>query len=142
LGTEAVFLPIDLLWSAIHEERRNDWRLFELLTGVLFETALSFAKRGSDVVVDTVFERADCVDQCCRVYDLEARQPLFVGLFCADDELERRERERGDRPTGLASRQAARVHDFCEYNVRLRTDTMSVDQCVAAVLRALGEPQA
>lgn len=101
LGTDAVFLPVDLLWRSIHEARRRHWQLFELLTGVLFETALAFWKRGANVIVDTVFERQACADECQRT--LGATSPILVGLFCDPAELERREQARGDRPPGRKS---------------------------------------
>jgi chloramphenicol 3-O phosphotransferase len=132
MGPEAVFLPIDLLWQSVHPDRPNDWTLFERLTGVLFETALAFWKRGADVVVDTVFERQACADECQRT--LAPAAPLLVGLFCGLAELERRERARGDRPRGLALGQSARVHGFCAYDLRLQTDLTSVEACVAEIL--------
>lgn len=132
LGTNAVFLPIDLLWQSIHEDRPNNWTLFELLTGVLLETALAFWQRGADVIVDTVFERQECADQCRRT--LAASAPILVGLYCDVAELERREGARGDRPPGLAAGQTARVHGFCHYDLRLDTDRMSVNACTAQII--------
>jgi chloramphenicol 3-O-phosphotransferase len=133
-----VFLPIDWLWQAIPEDRPANWELFELLSGVLFETALSFWKRGADVIVDTVFERRECADQCRHI--LAASGPILVGLYCDVTELERREGARGDRPRGLASGQAERVHGFCRYDLRLDTDRTSVDECVRVVETRLRFP--
>lgn len=132
IGTNAVLLPIDLLWASIHEDRPNDWALFELLTGVLFETALAFWKREADVIVDTVFERQACADLCLQT--LADAAPILVGLDCELAVLERRERERADRPRGLAVGQAARVHGFCRYDLCLETDRTSVETCVEHVL--------
>jgi chloramphenicol 3-O phosphotransferase len=138
MGTDAVLLPIDLLWQSVHPDRPNDWALFERLTGVLFETALAFWKRGVPVIVDTVFERQACADQCLGI--LAEASPLLVGLYCDVAELERRELARGDRRRGLAAGQAARVHAFCRYDLRLDTDQMSVDACVAQILARWAGP--
>ncbi|MBX2800119.1 MAG: chloramphenicol phosphotransferase CPT family protein [Myxococcales bacterium] len=135
LGSHAVLLPIDLLWQAIHKDRPNDWSLFELLTGVLFESALAFWKRGSDVIVDTVFERRECADLCQDVLGRAA--PILVGLHCNVTELERREAARGDRRRGLAARQASHVHSYAQYDLCLHTDRMTVDECVAQVVAIL-----
>lgn len=134
LGANAVFLPIDGLWASLHDDRPNDWNTWHLLNGVLFETALAFWKRGADVIVDTVFERQACADECQRT--LAEAEPLLVGLYCDVAELDRRETERGDRKPGLAAGQAARVHGYCKYDLRLDTDRTSVDACVAAVVDA------
>lgn len=138
LGTNAVLLPIDLLWGAIHEDRPNDWELFELLSGVLFETALALWNRGADVIVDTFFERQVCADLCLGT--LAEAAPILVGLYCEGAELERRERARGDRPRGLAVNQAARVHGFCRYDLRLDTDRMTAEACAARVLALCAGP--
>jgi chloramphenicol 3-O phosphotransferase len=138
MGTDTVLLPIDLLWQSVHPDRPSDWALFERLTGVLFETALAFWRRGAPVIVDTVFERQVCADLCLGI--LAEASPLLVGLYCDVQELERREFARGDRRSGLAAGQAARVHGFCVNDLRLDTDQMSVDACVAQVLARWAGP--
>ena len=108
LGPDCMLLPIDLLFQSVSKERKNNWQLFEMLTEVLFETARAYATRGQDVVVDTVFEREDCVHHARRI--LAGLPLLLVGLTCDVAELERRETARGDRRKGQAAGQAARVH--------------------------------
>ena len=137
LGPECVHLPIDLFFQSVSKGRKNNWQLFELLTEVLFEAARAYAVRGADVVVDTVFERQDCVVHCRRI--LEGMPLFLVGLTCDVSILEARETIRGDRRPGQAAGQATRVHGFCDYDLSLDTgqdDALTCAQQIARLLQA------
>lgn len=70
------------------------------------------------------------------------RQNLFyVQLYCSLAELERRERERGDRRHGLARSQYEAVYGFDASDLRVDSTTRSPAECARMVLRAYrGEP--
>jgi chloramphenicol 3-O phosphotransferase len=66
-------------------------------------------------------------------------------MCCPVDELERRERERGDRFPGIARAFAEAVHQHVPaYDVEVDTASSSIVQCVDAILSRVsaGEPQA
>lgn len=60
---------------------------------------------------------------------------FFVGVHCPLDELERRERARGDRPVGDARRDFETCHTFGAYDFEIDA-TAPLDDNVAAVIAA------
>ena len=60
-----------------------------------------------------------------------------VGVVCALEVLEARERSRGDRVLGRARGLIDVVHSFCDYDVVVDTGTTDPDGCVAEILDAM-----
>jgi len=84
-----------------------------LFTGY-FHSLAAFANAGNDLVVDHIFEtQADYEEMMAALDGLDL---FIVGVHCPIEELERRERERGDRPVGDARRDLETVHTFCAYD--------------------------
>ncbi|WP_188903758.1 phosphotransferase-like protein [Deinococcus aerophilus] len=72
---------------------------------------------GNSLVVDLIIETAEQRD---RLWTLLAPHDVYVvGLRCPVEELERRERARGDRRPGDARRDAETVHAFMPYELEL-----------------------
>lgn len=70
---------------------------------------------------------------------------VLVGVHCPPDELERRERERGDRPPGLAARQLKQVHAHGVYDIECDTSVSDALECARRItdfLRARPTPTA
>jgi chloramphenicol 3-O-phosphotransferase len=139
LGTSAVALSLDDFFTAVHPARRNDWALFLSLTHVLFDAAASFCRQGFDVVVDTVFERPECL-AACRL-TLPSFPLVLVRVDCPVDVLSERERLGGDRRPGLAEDQARRVHIGCIYDLELDTSISTPDACAREIAAALATYQ-
>lgn len=131
-GPGCTAVSLDQFYPSIHAERENNWSLFYSLTEVLFASVAAFAYQGFDIVVDTVFERPQCLD--AGLYTLKHFHVSFVGLNCPVEILERRERERNDRPIGLARNQSDRIHDGCVYDLSMDTSELSVEECATRVL--------
>lgn len=74
---------------------------------------------GNDLVVDYVLSEpwrlADCLDVWAGL------DVLLIGVRCSLEELERRERARGDREVGQAAGQLARVHAHGRYDFEVDT---------------------
>jgi chloramphenicol 3-O phosphotransferase len=64
------------------------------------------AEAGNDVIADHVLSEPWRLRDCLEV--MADYRVVFVGVRCSPAELERRERERGDRPPGVALAQQAR----------------------------------
>jgi chloramphenicol 3-O phosphotransferase len=64
---------------------------------------------------------------------------VFVGVHCDPGELRRRERERGDRPPGLAVRQSEQVHAHGVYDVECDTSRSDSLQCAARIREFLAD---
>ena len=73
------------------------------------------AEAGNDVIADHVLSERWRLRDCLEV--MAGDRVVFVGVYCSPAELERRERERGDRPPGVARAQQAQVHAHGRYDV-------------------------
>ena len=76
------------------------------------------------------------------VEDLCSFEVLLVGVRCSLEELEARERRRGNRPLGLAASQAAEVHAKRSYDFEVDTSAAGVSDCARSVREWLaGNPR-
>ncbi|MFG2720141.1 chloramphenicol phosphotransferase CPT family protein [Streptomyces sp. NPDC048416] len=135
LGDTYFYLSVD----AFHAMRRTPRDLApDELRGVLERTWRGFhravagmAAGGNNVVVDHVLSERwrllDCLDLFAPA------DVVLVAVRCPLPELERRERQRGDRPPGLAARQFAQVHAHGLYDVECDTSTTSPLDCARQI---------
>jgi len=93
----------------------------------------ALASAGNNIVVDYIIETQDQLDQL--VYLLAPFDVFYVGLHCPLPELERRERQRGDRRIGDARRDHELVNHFGPYDAEL-DGMLSVDANAASLLAA------
>ena len=83
-----------------------------------FERSLvAYAEAGNDLIVEYIIEDAAWMRRVIR--RLTGLDVFFVGVHCGLEELERRERARGDRRLGDARRDFHRVHAHCHYDAEL-----------------------
>ncbi|MCX2954491.1 chloramphenicol phosphotransferase CPT family protein [Lentzea sp. NEAU-D7] len=94
------------------------------------------ARAGNDVVVDHVLSEPWRLQDCLEA--LDGLDVLFVGVHCPPDELERRERARGDRVPGQAAAQLRSVHQHGLYDFEVDTSTHSPHECALAIKEFLG----
>ena len=83
---------------------------------------------GFPMIVDHVIERMDWMDEVAEA--LRGVDVHFVKVSCPLEELERRERARGDRQIGFARMQLGWVHSHCGYDVEVDTHGSSIEQNV------------
>lgn len=97
--------------------------------------AAAIARSGVDLVLDEVVLDAplkrDWRDVLTRI------DTYWVGVHCALPELERRERQRGDRLIGQARGQFDLVHAEMRYDLEIDTTSVSPADSAAAILTAL-----
>jgi chloramphenicol 3-O phosphotransferase len=98
------------------------------------------AEAGNDVIADHVLSEPWRLRDCLEV--MAGYRVVFVGVRCSPAELERRERERGDRPAGVALAQQVQVHAHGLYDVECDTTTASPYDCAAGIADFLGTGQA
>jgi len=89
------------------------------------------AEAGNDVIVDHVLSEPWRLLDCLAV--MAGYRVVFVEVRCAPAELERRERERGDRTPGAALAQEPLVHAHCLYDLECDTTTASPYDCAARI---------
>jgi chloramphenicol 3-O phosphotransferase len=90
-------------------------RLFAGYYGCLAAMARAGNNLAIDVIVETMAQRRRLGEELAP-FDV-----FFVGVHCPLPELERRERERGDRRAGDARRDLETVHGFGAYDVEVDT---------------------
>lgn len=109
------------------------------LQGALFETVKVLADQGYDVIVDTVLIDSRDLRQCAQT--LHQREVMVVALVCPLHELERRERERGDRVIGMASEQYPLIHKYNIYDLEIDTSKCTAEACAATIRDMLNSGQ-
>lgn len=91
----------------------------------------ALAGAGNDLVVEYIVETPQRLsDLLALLADCDV---FFVGVHCPLDELERRERMRGDRKPGEARTDYATVHTHCTYDLEVDGTRMAEDNADAVV---------
>ncbi|MGW0845748.1 chloramphenicol phosphotransferase CPT family protein [Streptomyces sp. NPDC002787] len=111
-------MPPDRLTTVLH----NTWRGYH-------RAIAGMAAGGNNVVMDHVLSEEWRLRDCLDLF--VPHDVVFVGVHCPRPELERRERERGDRPSGLAARQLGQVHAHGLYDIEC--DTSQADPLPCAL---------
>ncbi|MFD5826574.1 chloramphenicol phosphotransferase CPT family protein [Lentzea sp. NPDC060358] len=96
------------------------------------------ARAGNDVVADHVLSEPWRLRDCLTEW--EGLDVVFVGVHCPVDELERRERARGDRVPGHAAAQLESVHRHGLYDFEVDTGAGGPRECALAITRFLSRP--
>ena len=91
------------------------------------------ASCGFPMIIDHVIERREWMDEIAEA--LKDHAVYFVKVDCPVEELERREKARGDRRVGLARWQSGLVHTFCEYDEVVDTGSCGVAENVEKLKR-------
>ncbi len=93
------------------------------------------ASVGNPVIMDyPLSERWRLIDLLAV---LDGFEVTLIDVVCAPDELERRERLRGDRPLGLAASQHVHAHD--DRDLSVDTTGTSPEACAASIVAWLDE---
>jgi len=93
----------------------------------------SLAASGNNLIVEHIVETKEWME---RLKDLLAPfDVFFVGVHCPLPELERRERQRGDRRAGEARQDYETTHALCHYDFEIDT-TRDTAESVAVLLAA------
>lgn len=93
----------------------------------------AFAAAGNNLIVEHIVETRLWMNRLLVL--LERFDVFFVGLHCPLQELERRERERGNRRIGEARADFAVTHTFGSYDVEF-TSTDDADQLASLLAEA------
>jgi len=100
------------------------------------EHLLALSRQHERVIADAFYKLPGARQHLLATF---RRQALFlVQLYCELDELERRERQRGDRRPGLARSQFGAVYSFTGHDLRIDSTHRSVDACADQLVAALG----
>ncbi|MFE7835386.1 chloramphenicol phosphotransferase CPT family protein [Streptomyces sp. NPDC057474] len=140
LDEPSFHIPVD----AFHAMRTRQELPPERLTTVLHNTWRGYhraiagmAAAGNHVVMDHVLSAEWRLRDCLDLF--VPQDVVFVGVRCPRAELERRERERGDRPAGLAARQSEQVHAHGLYDIECDTSRADPLQCASRIKEFLAD---
>ena len=91
-------------------------------------------RTGYPVILDHVCTSRRWRDQCVRLF--APWRVLYVGVTCAPDVLERRERGRGDRKLGIAAEHAQTYAAAGPFDVEVDTSRLTAEQCAGKIVAA------
>ena len=102
----------------------------------------ALAQAGNNLLVEHIVETRDWMSRLLHL--LEPFDVFFVGIHCPLAELERRERQRGNRRAGEARQDAGSVHTFGIYDLEVDSTRQLHDNvnAVLAAWRARAPPRA
>lgn len=92
----------------------------------------AFAEGGNDLIVEHIVEEASWWQQLQQL--LEHLDTFWIGVHAPLAEIERRERERGDRSAG-EGRYHLKTHDYCQYDIEIDT-SQAQDLVISAIASA------
>ncbi len=95
----------------------------------------ALAEAGNNLVVEHIVETKEWMERLVGLF--KPFDVFFIGLHCPLSELERRERERGDRTLGEARQDFAIVHTFGIYDLEIHS-TDPLESNVDTVISAWG----
>lgn len=107
---------------------------------LLGKTIKLFSDNGKNVIVDTVMITAQKHDLFKEYIELLRNYPLcFVHVTCPVHELQRRERERGDRSIGQAEGQLPMLNPQNSYDITVDTHENSVEWCADKIANYIAD---
>ena len=141
LDVPFLWFPLDLFLDGDLLPRRRDgafaWSVQreKVFAGHL-ACLRALAEAGNHVLTDVVFESGEQFDAWRRT--LAGLDVFLVGVHLPLDELERRERERGNRRLGDARRDLGFVHSFCAYDLEVDSSLLPEENArrIAAAWRS------
>lgn len=124
--------------STVHTRVLDDDAVGEMLRRTRLgyhRVVAALASAGNDVIMDYPLSERWRLDDLLRT--LEGYDVTLVEVRCSLAELERRERDRGDRPVGLASSQTT-VYSHGECDIAVDTTRASPHECAMIIVNAVG----
>jgi len=103
----------------------------------MYHTAKMYSDLGWNTIIDTVMDEDFWVKKAAGL--LHDYPAIFVHVTCPPEELQRREKERGDRVIGLAVEQLAYLcPQDNTYDVTVDTHANTTEECADKIIDLLG----
>ena len=137
---EEVFLHVslDAFAAMFPQSKLGDKKLCSLAEPKLFagfyRCVAALASCENKVIVDTVVfdSQQEMFEALFQPFDV-----VYVAVRCSLEQLEQREKVRGDRAIGLARKQFSEVHRFLKYDIEVDTSGQSAQQCAETIQKFL-----
>ncbi len=101
------------------------------LVSGMHQAILALLLAGNNVLADHVLVEPRWLRECARLF--AGQRAYLVGVRCPLDVLEQRERSRKNRTLGQARQQFEAVHAQAVYDLEVRTDRDSPQECARQV---------
>lgn len=116
--------------------KQDFWATLRMSVSGMHKSIAAFSESGLNVIVDHVIldipEMEGWLDEC--VTHMHALPVLFVQVNCPLVELERREKERGDRDIGQAKSQLEQIYGREIYDLEVNTYENSLEECAQQII--------
>ncbi|MEF3310465.1 AAA family ATPase [Paenibacillus sp. GYB004] len=126
-------LPVEYLNGSKPADKTKD-AMFKVAKG-MHHALSALVATGNNIIVDHVLQERQWLDECVML--LADYKVLFVSVNCSLEELQRRERERGDRNIGLANYQYNLVHTHGTYDLEINTELNKTHECAQQIKQYL-----
>jgi chloramphenicol 3-O phosphotransferase len=130
-----LFCSSDMFWNMTPPHIKSNSVNFPRMKLALAKSVRALADTGHNVLVDIVFAGRHSYDELAG--ELTGIELTMVKVYCPLHELQKRERERGDRQLGLAESQFATVHHLVPYDVEVDTSIASPAECGRLIMGRL-----
>ncbi|GIP29399.1 hypothetical protein J23TS9_45290 [Paenibacillus sp. J23TS9] len=115
----------------------NYWDTLRECASAMHNSIKTFSDAGLNVIVDHVIldipEEKGWLEECVTL--LSNYPVIFVRVNCPIHELERRERDRGDRDIGQAKWQSERIHEHGTYDLEVNTFENTIEECAELIMK-------
>jgi chloramphenicol 3-O phosphotransferase len=123
----------DCFFTDKPDEIYRSWR--SQFLPACYQSVAVFVQAGLNVIIDEVLTKPLTLTWLQDV--LAEFEVVFVGLHCGLEELERRERQRGNRKVGLARFQYPNIHIHGQYDIEVSTEENDVVACALQIAEQL-----
>ncbi len=96
-----------------------------------YTSMTAYLDRGLNVIADEVLWSQEWLLESLRVF--HNYQTYYVGVYCSDEELRRREIQRGDRYLGWARGSQIYAHKDAIYDLKIDNTTLSPLDCAKMI---------
>jgi chloramphenicol 3-O phosphotransferase len=111
------------------DEEYRPWR--SQFLPACYRSIATMVTEGINVIIDEVLTKPMTLTWLQEA--LARHEVVFVGLTCGVEELERRERERGNRSIGLARFQYPNIHIHGAYDIVVDTEMNDATHCALQI---------
>ncbi len=134
----------DRYYKWCQEKTENGQKYFRILPGKFLNACMlaryrsmaAYLESGLNVIADEVFWTEEWLFESLKIF--QNFTCYYVGVYCSDEELSRREIQRGDRYLGWARGSQIYAHKNCTYDLEIDNTNKTPREC-AEIIKAFVE---
>lgn len=126
---------LDAFWEMTPPHIPASSSTFPQLKLAMAKSVRALAETGHKIIVDTIFSGVQTYTELSK--ELNEIEFAMVKVECSLDELEKREKTRGDRKLGLAKSQLKSVHEGLIYDLVINTNELTPEEGAKSIATML-----